>query len=537
MADVFLSYARANAAAAARIAKVLEASGRAVWYDPEIPAHRTYADVIASELECAKAVLVLWSKSSVESQWVRSEANRARELGKLVQARLEPARLPMPFDQIQCADLEKWRRGRAHRGWSQVVRSIDALIEGISSVRERPQAPADTSLLARRSVLVGVAATVSIAAGGTGWWIMHRGNPGPKVPAATLSLMQQAKGALWQNTPEGQNQALAIYRQIIAENPTYADAWGRLAMGYALTAHWRAASESQILRARARSAAQQALSLDPNDSHALIALAFAKPFLGNWLSIEKDLRRVLKLWPKDGEANFSLAMVLSMTGQNRAALAHVTSMLPDGPTPGMYVFHAQMLWSAGREDELDALLDEATKLYPTHFGVWFTRFYTRMMGGRPEAALAMAADTTDRPTGIDPEEINAVVRVAKAVESGSQVDVDAVTREWMERAHHGAGYAENAAQFMSSLRRLDEAFTVLRAYYFSEGFDCGEVRFSPAMASYTPSNDRQTGFLFNPALAPLRRDPRFGSLIARLGLKDYWRSSGHLPDYLAGSPA
>lgn len=106
VADVFLSYARPNAAVAGRVVQELEKAGRTVWYDPDLPAHRAYSDVIASELEAASSVLVLWSTSAVKSQWVRSEG----ELGKLVQARLDDARLSMPFDQIQCADLTRWRR-------------------------------------------------------------------------------------------------------------------------------------------------------------------------------------------------------------------------------------------------------------------------------------------------------------------------------------------------------------------------------------------------------------------------------------------
>ena len=109
MADIFLSYARADAALAARIARELGKKGWSVWFDRELPAHRAYSDVIATELEAAPAVLVLWSKDSATSEWVRSEANRARELRKLVQARSDEVRLPMPFDQIQCADLGKWR--------------------------------------------------------------------------------------------------------------------------------------------------------------------------------------------------------------------------------------------------------------------------------------------------------------------------------------------------------------------------------------------------------------------------------------------
>ena len=103
----------------------------------------------------------------------------------------------------------------------------------------------------------------------------------------------------------------------------------------------------------------------------------------------------------------------------------------------------------------------------------------------------------------------------------------------MGRAHHGAGYAENAAQFMASLGQADAAFEVLRAYYFSEGFDCGEVRFESSIGSFTPRNDRQTGLLFNPAIAPLRSDPRFAKLMNDLHLTDYWRQSGVQPDYLA----
>jgi len=60
--------------------------------------------VIEERLAAAKAVLVLWSDEAVKSQWVRAEANRAREDNKLVQLSLDGARLPLPFDQIQCAD-------------------------------------------------------------------------------------------------------------------------------------------------------------------------------------------------------------------------------------------------------------------------------------------------------------------------------------------------------------------------------------------------------------------------------------------------
>ena len=403
----------------------------------------------------------------------------------------------------------------------------DAAIAGIETPETKPKA------FRRRELIAGGAIAAGAAATGGGWLLLRNRTSEPRVSPATAALMQQARTALWQNTPEGQNQAIGISRQVTTDNPTYADGWGRLAISYAVTSHWRASAEAAMLQQRARSAAQQALSRDSRNVHALAGMAWAKPYLGNWLKTIGQLRQGLTFDHKDGETNFMLAMILAMTGQNREALKHVNSILADGPTPGVYVWHAQMLWSVGREDELDSLLDEATKLYPTHFGVWFTRFYTAMMGGRPEIALALAANTGERPTGINPEEIDRVVRVAKAIQSRSAPETEAVVKEWIEQAHHGAGYAEIAAQFLSALGQVDEAFTVLRAYYFAEGFDPGEVRFGGAIGSFTAHNDRQTAFLFNPAMASARADPRFAALMNELRFTDYWRASGRNPDYLA----
>ena len=105
MSHVFISYARSTAKEAQAVAAALRGLGHDVWLDDEIPAHRAYADVIEERLRAAKAVVVIWSAEAVKSQWVQSEADKAREDGKLVQLNLDGAKLPMPFDRIQCADM------------------------------------------------------------------------------------------------------------------------------------------------------------------------------------------------------------------------------------------------------------------------------------------------------------------------------------------------------------------------------------------------------------------------------------------------
>src|SRR5262250_3175083 len=108
MADIFISYARSTAAQAQAIAQALRALGYGVWRDDELPAHRAYAEVIEERLKAARAVVVVWSAEAAKAEGVRSEADRARNDRKLVQLTVDGTALPMPFDQIQCADLNGW---------------------------------------------------------------------------------------------------------------------------------------------------------------------------------------------------------------------------------------------------------------------------------------------------------------------------------------------------------------------------------------------------------------------------------------------
>jgi len=128
MSEIFISYARSTELHAKRIAEALKTLGYGVWRDDELPAHRAYSDVLEERLKAAKAVVVLWSAEAAKSEWVRSEADRARSDRKLVQLTLDGSALPMPFDQIQCADLAGWAGDANAAGWRKVVASVAELV-------------------------------------------------------------------------------------------------------------------------------------------------------------------------------------------------------------------------------------------------------------------------------------------------------------------------------------------------------------------------------------------------------------------------
>jgi TolB-like protein len=130
MADVFISYSRLNTESALAAAKALRERGFEVWLDSELPGHGSFADEIGRQLSQAHAVLAIWSEDAANSEWVRAEASRGLEARKLVQMRLDGARLPLPFDQIQCTVLKGWSGDTQAPGWRKVENSIAALVAG-----------------------------------------------------------------------------------------------------------------------------------------------------------------------------------------------------------------------------------------------------------------------------------------------------------------------------------------------------------------------------------------------------------------------
>jgi adenylate cyclase len=145
MADVFVSYARPDESHAGRIAEALCAEGYRAWRDDELPAHRSYAEVIEERLKAADAVVVLWSAHAAKSQWVRAEADAARMAGTLVQATLDGSVPPMPFNQIQCANLTGWDGDAKTPGWRKLRDSIAALA-GAGETPDRHRRPRRTPI-------------------------------------------------------------------------------------------------------------------------------------------------------------------------------------------------------------------------------------------------------------------------------------------------------------------------------------------------------------------------------------------------------
>lgn len=526
MIDVFLSYGRASLGVAKGAAMELRSAGFAVWFDEHLPAHRAYSEVIEEQLDSAKAVLVLWSQAAAQSQWVRSEANRARETGRLVQARLDDARLPMPFDQIQCADLRGWSGDPQTPGWLSIIESIAALAERqperADGDRTRGSVQRSTN---RRGLLIGAAAAGTVAAAGIlGWRTVER-------PAGSEGdlLLQKGLDALQNNDviepPDRGStlEAIALLIDAVRTDPKSAAGWGALALAYAARRKVVVPSERTGFAARSRSAAKAALDLDPNEPRALGALILLQPLYRNWLAAERTARAALQRNPKAPILLGILSYILGNVGRwSEAAEVFNRTDRKKFLIPGVDRRIVVNLWSSGDLQGADDALDRAVERWPREPQIWSLRLAYLTYSGRPSEALDILTNGSDRPPELASEFVAAVKATAEAL-AGQREAAAAITIN-LAYMNADASKALQVAQSCAALGGYRQALAILRGYFFGEGEWAG---LAPAGAD----QDRITLPLFEPPMRTLWKQPGFEELLERAGLSDYWRLSGTVPDY------
>jgi adenylate cyclase len=118
-----------------------------VWWDPSIAAGQEFDDQIEAELLAASAVLVVWTRTSVTSRWVRGEARDAADRGILVPARFDDARLPIDARALQTTDLDAWAEDPGSAPFQELIRSLAAVIE-----RQRASQPVKAAAAAAPAV-------------------------------------------------------------------------------------------------------------------------------------------------------------------------------------------------------------------------------------------------------------------------------------------------------------------------------------------------------------------------------------------------
>ncbi len=651
MADVFISYERTAEATARRVAAALTRAGHNPWFDALLPAHRDYSDVIEERLKATDVVLVLWSQAAHQSQWVRAEADYARQEKKLVQAVLDDRLPPMPFNRIQCARLAGWIGGAKSPEWRKVLDGIDQISSiGAHALEAAPSltpiAPPRTRR--NRTLALALGSAVLLA---SGLWLgrdvltlraapiasriavlpfdalstnpdarffadgltdqiltalndshievvsrddaatlrgadrdkrlielnvrllldgtvgndgktlsvsVHLNDPakhaalwsaglsGPVDKGAQLqgqmattivSLLECANTALtpahglkdpalltsflhacdlyWNSNgatdPKDMFDALAAYRNVTAHAPDFAGGHADLAQFEAHMAPLLPADQAAVLRAQATAEAKQALVLDPKSSNAFLAQEELLP-PDHWADRELLLRKALAANPDWPNTNGFLGITLAEAGRLSDALSFtrkVGAVSGWGWAPINDIIEA----AAGHPERCTGPMLDTVKLAPNDSGNWHILNQCLQYAGRWDDARAMFDSANSRPV-MDPASVAATLAFIAAAKSRAPAETAKALALNLAVADAGDSQRTAAIAHLSMLGDLEDAFAVASRYNHG--------------SLMTGANSE---FLFFPFTAPMRRDPRFMKLAARLGLVHYWLTSGHWPDF------
>jgi tetratricopeptide (TPR) repeat protein len=407
------------------------------------------------------------------------------------------------------SELELWLSGEGEGGGAPAVESV-----------------VSTGTTSRRALVTGAAVlgAAGLAGAGALWLRPHASTPAqsPEVEA----LVTRARDALETSGDDGQDQAIALMRRVVALSPRYADGWGLLGLANAVTSHFRERALGLSLRAHAEAAARHALAIAPGNGLGELALGVALPLVGAWSKRERHLERALATAPTTEEVLEYAAVCRIFNGQASSALPLYDRMRRPFQ-PQTFANYTQALWRAGQLEELDRALDEAASLYPAQPRVWSNQMRIYLYSDRVDRALEMIRQPIGRPRDIDAETIAELEGIAGAIRDPHSALADKVAAKQV--AHKRRIYpAIEAVRVLAALGRIDEAVAVVEALYFGKGYLVADHY--GAADAFTPEQ-RDSRVLFEPGTRLIRADPRFESVVARLGLDAFWRTSRFLPDY------
>jgi adenylate cyclase len=163
MADVFISYARADRDRAAPLVAAIKGAGWSVWWDPEIAPGQEFDGRIEAELEAARVVVVIWTPTSVTSRWVRGEARFGADRGILVPVRFDEAALPIDVRAIYTTDLDGWAEDPDAPQLQEVLRALTAILSGSADAGPASQAGTGAGGAGRRIATPAPAAAATSA--------------------------------------------------------------------------------------------------------------------------------------------------------------------------------------------------------------------------------------------------------------------------------------------------------------------------------------------------------------------------------------
>jgi tetratricopeptide (TPR) repeat protein len=326
-----------------------------------------------------------------------------------------------------------------------------------------------------------------------------------------------------------QREAEALLVGHLAGRPDDPAALGLLALAHALTATTDFMAKNQMRIEKGRAAARRALERDPANADATVALAMNRPVYRNCQAYEDAVPAAALRFPHHWLANLSLAQVRAHTGRFAEALAPAEEATIREPnSPGARYWLALVQWGAGKLPAADATQVESLQRFPFDPTLFQQRFSFLALTGRAAEARSLGSmGHLDRPDDSDlPLSPEVALPVLDALEFGGIDRRRSAVAALVAARREGRVATFEVVPWIAALGDPDTALAMLPSYYFGTGPIGSRDHDRPR-----PGDFRHSYFLFLPPMAAVWPVPGFSTLLAEIGLDDFWHRSATTPDF------
>ena len=298
------------------------------------------------------------------------------------------------------------------------------------------------------------------------------------------------------NGRAGIEQSIGYFEEAIRRDPTFAPAYLGLAGAYGDLGSIFVGGPPNETRPKVISAARKALELDPElaEAHAMLAGIYQERW--QWKDAEAEYKRALELKPNDVAAHQGFAHWLLCQGRVEEALEWSQRARDLDPLEVRGAQIGWILFQAHRYDEAIRELRGVVTVYPDYADAHWILGFALIGNGQSEQAIPELEKTVSMmhrsPGSIE------LLATAYA-RAGRREEAIRLINELKERRQKGYVPAGAFINPYLALRDYDEAFVWFERAYQEQ------------------SNILQ--FLkVHPFFDPVRDDPRFASLLHRVGL-------------------
>jgi eukaryotic-like serine/threonine-protein kinase len=315
------------------------------------------------------------------------------------------------------------------------------------------------------------------------------------VPAAYDAYLQGNYLAS-KRTGESVTQAVTQYRQAIQSDPTYAPAYVGLAAALTLEADYTDVPTSQVLP-EAEAAASKALQLDDGLASAHAVLGFIRLYRLEWPGVLDEFERAIQLNPGDANSHHWYALALAAAGRNEEAISEMK--VAQELDPRSLIINANLSWVlylARKNDEAVAQAQKTVAMdprFPVAHGYLGEAYLAKRDHEEALQELRQALAASKNETSFKAELANAY-----AV-TGNKPEALAILHDLLQMSSRQYVSPYSIALVYVGLGDKDEAFRWLDK-------------------AYEERSVRLINIAVHPRFAGLRDDPRFASLVKKIGL-------------------